>query len=1688
MNNILPGFCILLGLCVSASANTTALAEAINWDKTVKSSVQTSQNKQHSVDLVQNGKFADGRKTWILHECKFQNDHVVFANTDNVFSQLSQKRKISLKAGTTVRLEVEASVEDPDGLLKAGKDLAQYRVFFRDEFGKKILFAPGENGKAGRFTATNGKRQTFTVNFKVPEGTGMIQPAIVLNIPVTVKIYAMRLFCPMTTAEIEKNGIDLSAGTAPKKQNSVDLVQNGKFAEGRKTWILHECKFQKDHVVFANTDNVFSQLSQKRKIAIKAGTTVRLEVEASVEDPNGLLKAGKDLAQYRVFFRDEFGQKILFAPGENGKAGRFTATNGKRQTFTVDFKVPEGTGMVQPAIVLNIPVTLKIYAMRLFCPANAAGIEKSESPVPVNTAKLPSKKGMPTPDGVSLCQIAYPVTIPLNGTMKAWQDVPVSGYCRIPLPAFSAPEEGEKDASGFFKLAMDKENFYVLAVIKDDKLQFKEGGDFNNDSVELFFSPLFRRAERNAPTDFHITVAPENSELNSFSVTGSNYRNSFRPQVKGIKVSGGWAFELAFPLKNPLFEIFPYDGYVLGFNMEYNDNDSGKRDHKISWVPDLEERSWQRPDVLGGALLRTGGSEPVRPARATPAEKSPMEKPLTFVNRHPGTLNIFRNGDFEKGEMGWTDWYCVDGSFMKIISDKSANGKKCAVIDARLLEKNALASALNSHCFKVIPGERYRLTFRAKNETALPVRFPVSIKSQNYHITYIPMGCKLAPNEGWKTFSGEIVIPSQYSDVDSVVQIMLRGRSGGTRVLFDDFKLVRFTPGKTDALLEFDATGYAFTPQNVKPARLLIHNSGDTAREYELEVSFHDFVRNNRKLKSLPPQRIKLAPGAKKIVSIPVWKEKYGLFQLRTRLIDRQDNSEVLRRTEYAIYHPFTARAAYAGACLGHHHLRPSVAALMDGCTAVGISSLRSFIDRQQEYAPGKFDFRTLDIMLEEAEKRNIDIIACLSTMGRTSGKATDDIEEYGVYLRAFVEHYKGRMPYYEIGNEPNLWMGWPPKSSAEEYAMFLRAAYCTIRSIDPQAKIMNAGISQGSLDDFTRKLLKLNAGNFYDIYAFHPYDLGATANYRLGFEETIRTVKSYRGDTEIFDTESNTQSSSAMPCAEKLSKRIPVYRYLGIARHHNWAFDRMSSGHIYSYYDSPGSAYPVFAWMTHFYPDNCRSVGALDGKGDFECYVVKLPSGEYRSAVWRTYPGSRAVFRMPATAQTRVYDVFGNEVTAKQKRSGNVIELNPEPLLPLFVKNCGDPATLKLKTFTIRNQNKNYRKVCLDTLLLPRKLNGFFDRHIPGSSTQKLDFYVKNYSTGKRHIRLTANSTPAGLKGTFEPAEMELAPGEIRFCTLTVTAPEKGKYVLHCGGKAGDEKLADVPVNFTVTGPFEATINGHHLDIANRSTGNMECSFSLSGRSLDVRPFQKNNLNIPAGSQSRIALTPYPRWRGNKLPVDGRFPVELQLTANKQQFLLNTFFEVTEAQKSSPGAKGTPWYPAWGETPFIILKNPAQTETAEAKLRFRWHNGTLHVAGQVIDPSFAPEGKGGYVSSGDSVIIGIDPDYSASASGYGGRVFEAGFAPAADNSPQHYRWDGRFGLEAAKPFPEAFVEFFRTAKGYDFNISIPCPSLKAGLQRIGLGVLVVNKTASGKREYLRFGSGMEKDKDASRFGTLLLD
>ncbi len=188
----------------------------------------------------------------------------------------------------------------------------------------------------------------------------------------------------------------------------------------------------------------------------------------------------------------------------------------------------------------------------------------------------------------------------------------------------------------------------------------------------------------------------------------------------------------------------------------------------------------------------------------------------------------------------------------------------------------------------------------------------------------------------------------------------------------------------------------------------------------------------------------------------------------------------------------------------------------------------------------GEFDWAKYDRIVELAEQYNMQIIARLDRPpdwtrqdNRFKTRPPDDLEDYGDFVYAFVERYRGRVGYVQIWNEPNLTAEWGfERVDAVAYTRLLAAAYRRAKEADPGIVVLSAPLAitledasmRGNHNDliFLEQMYQAGAGDHFDILSANAFGLDRPpedppAPDRLNFRrvELQREIMERYGDGE---------------------------------------------------------------------------------------------------------------------------------------------------------------------------------------------------------------------------------------------------------------------------------------------------------------------------------------------------------------------------------------------------------------------------------------------------------------------------------------------------------------------------------------------------------------------------------------------
>ncbi len=154
------------------------------------------------------------------------------------------------------------------------------------------------------------------------------------------------------------------------------------------------------------------------------------------------------------------------------------------------------------------------------------------------------------------------------------------------------------------------------------------------------------------------------------------------------------------------------------------------------------------------------------------------------------------------------------------------------------------------------------------------------------------------------------------------------------------------------------------------------------------------------------------------------------------------------------------------------------------------------------------------DHIVDLAEQYGIGIIARLDAppawsrkMGSAPGwtmAPPDNYEDYGDFVYAVVSRYKGRIRYYQLWNEPNIYPEWGDQpADPAAFVALLKIGYLRAKEADPDCVIIAAGLAQTTEETpaefkprnmsdllYLQKMYEAGVRGYFDIMGAQVYGL----------------------------------------------------------------------------------------------------------------------------------------------------------------------------------------------------------------------------------------------------------------------------------------------------------------------------------------------------------------------------------------------------------------------------------------------------------------------------------------------------------------------------------------------------------------------------------------------------------------------
>jgi hypothetical protein len=234
------------------------------------------------------------------------------------------------------------------------------------------------------------------------------------------------------------------------------------------------------------------------------------------------------------------------------------------------------------------------------------------------------------------------------------------------------------------------------------------------------------------------------------------------------------------------------------------------------------------------------------------------------------------------------------------------------------------------------------------------------------------------------------------------------------------------------------------------------------------------------------------------------------------------------------------------------------------------------------ELNEGQYDWAHADLVVDHAERQGLHVIARLGFVplwARPRDSAPSYLDEsryqyFAEFVARFVTHFKGRIKYVIIWNEPNVNFEWGYQGvSPEGYTKLLATVYPRAKQANPAIQILAGALAPtlappGSTDamndlEYLQKMYDAGAKDFFDVLAVHAYGWTSPADEppainRINFRRTelLREMMLKNGDAskKVMITEGGWNDHPRWTKAVRPAERIAyTLRAYDLCRQWDW-------------------------------------------------------------------------------------------------------------------------------------------------------------------------------------------------------------------------------------------------------------------------------------------------------------------------------------------------------------------------------------------------------------------------------------------------------------------------------------------------------------------------------------------------------
>ena len=305
-------------------------------------------------------------------------------------------------------------------------------------------------------------------------------------------------------------------------------------------------------------------------------------------------------------------------------------------------------------------------------------------------------------------------------------------------------------------------------------------------------------------------------------------------------------------------------------------------------------------------------------------------------------------------------------------------------------------------------------------------------------------------------------------------------------------QLGRAAPGTTGAREDY---GFLWGAGDEPRITVRVSNMSARAQSVTLDTSVTDWLDHPVSQRAF---KVQLAPSQEQDVVVPLAVGRFGTFHLWTALRDAAGAPlEARRGTIFGLTRAPQARDLSVSSRFGTH-------ASAGG--RVGAKWMRYWDAAPElfwnnvEPEKGRWTWSKADARVDGTRAIGMEPLVVLcgtpkwastrpevgTYLGAGALAPARDINDWSEYCRQLARHFKGRVRYYEVWNEPNMRDGFF-YGSTEDYVALLQAASIAIKAEDPNAQIL-APSGTGAFFSFLERVVELGGLDSFDICSIHTY------------------------------------------------------------------------------------------------------------------------------------------------------------------------------------------------------------------------------------------------------------------------------------------------------------------------------------------------------------------------------------------------------------------------------------------------------------------------------------------------------------------------------------------------------------------------------------------------------------------------